>query len=239
MASIYKKIIFATAVAIAIVSLPACRDNGTPGGIENNIQQNMVTYLGDSLGLHLFSYRAYEDSPEMTLIAKEFYAQKDVPVGNRTVLQYYDVTENIQSLKRDISIVTRIPTISDTLRNISSQSLNNLVSNPIKLQSIWRTGKYININTFLQVTDTVRRIGLLVELPSTPGTDKRTVSATFIDDIMNGRGYFYRQAYLSFNTEDFWREHSGCDTLRVYVNDLSFPEVKYYSFTRPSENSLN
>lgn len=228
--------ISAIMLLIALLSVVACRDYGTPGGIDNNLVRNIVTFEGiNENGMSEFSYQAYDDSPLIPLVATNF-ADTSWAKGKRVMIQYYNLDNNTHaSSPQEINITGIVSTMWDSLRYAPQGALSRLQSNPIRLQSMWRSGKYININTQLQTTDSLRFVGLLVNAEVLAGgTHATKVKATFIDDILGRRPYYYRQAILSFDTQPLWDSFPQCDTLEIEVNDLNFPDVKYYRFSRPA-----
>ncbi|MDE6716162.1 MAG: hypothetical protein K2J74_06760, partial [Muribaculaceae bacterium] len=141
---------------IALLSVVACRDYGTPGGIDNNLVRNIVTFEGiNPDGLSEFSFQAYDDSPVIPLVATNF-ADTSWAQGKRVMIQYYAIGDSHASSQREINITGIVSTMWDSLRYAPPAILNRLQSNPIRLQSMWRSGKYININTQLQTTDSLR-----------------------------------------------------------------------------------
>lgn len=215
------------------LSIVACRDYGSPGDIYNNVMRDIVTYEGISDGgVSLFSYQAHDDSPVITLEAGN-YTDTLWTKGMRIMIQYYELEPLSGNSTSQIQLTGLIPTLWDSLRYASPRKLQQLTSNPIKLNSIWRSGKYINVNTLLQTTDSTRLVALLVNSEELTNNTHTKVKATFIDDILGRPAFFYRQAYMSFDTEPLWATFPDCDTLEIEVSDLRFPNVKSYTFSRP------
>ena len=212
---------------LAALSLMSCNDDKA-GGITDLMRTDMVTFEEESDAGTLFSMQEYEDSPMMYLMADGVHGTK-LNKGERTMLGYY--TKSAESPdKANIAVQFRIPVIFDSLRVAAKERIREYEINPVELKSIWRTGNFVNINTFVQYTDKQRFIALIVD-EATLG--RETVEAYFVDDILGHPGYYYRQAYISFFTGNLWAKYPDSKTLRIYINDTSYPKVKYYDITKP------
>ena len=218
------QILFSLVLAVLLFS--AC-DDDKPGSIEDLARFDMVTFEEESDAGTLFSMQEYEDSPLIYLMAGG-YRDTKLKKGQRTMLGYY--TGAVNGNTAEISVKYRVPVIFDSLRVSTKEHIREFEINPVELKSIWRTGNFVNINTFVQYTDKQRFIALVAD-EATLG--RETVEAYFIDDILGHPGYYYRQAYISFFTGNLWAKYPNSKTLRVYVNDKNYPNVKYYDIKKP------
>lgn len=221
------KILYIFGLMLAAFSLVSCSEE-SPGGITDLIRTDMVTFEQETDAGTLFSMQEYEDSPMMYLTAEGFHG-KELNKGERTILRYYVKSKDTVS-DVNISVQYQIPVIFDSLRVATKERIREYEINPVELKSIWRSGNFVNINTFVQYTDKQRFIALIVD-EATLG--RNIVEAYFVDDLLEHPGFYYRQAYLSFFTGNLWAKYPDSKTLRIYINDSNYPNVKYYDITKP------
>jgi len=61
--------------------------------------------------------------------------------------------------------------------------------------------------------------------------DNDTVICYLVHDLRGEQGTFWRDCYASFNVGALWhRDSFHC--LRVFLNDVTFPETEYYDFIK-------
>ena len=221
------KIFYLFGLIAAALALFSCNDD-KGGSFTDLIRTDMVTFEEESDAGTLFSMQEYEDSPMKYLMAEGMRDTK-LKKGQRTMLGYYTKSSDTPG-RENIAVQFRIPVIFDSLRVATKERIREYEINPVELKSIWRTGNFVNINTFVQYTEKQRFIALVVD-EATLG--RETVEAYFVDDILGHPGYYYRQAYISFFTGNLWAKYPNSKTLRVYINDNNFPNVKYYDISKP------
>ncbi len=202
------------------VGLSSCEDNG---GYATDFQYNMVTFISDEDGMR-YEYQGYEDSPVIQLYDTEPIELYETS-GERIMLQY----EELGTLD-DVQLISTIgysSIINDVLRESNIGTINMIEISPMKLNSIWRTGNYINLNCQLLYTGVTRQFQLIMDNAT---TNSEIVELYLIDNIMNATTYYYRKAYASFNIEAIW-ERSSCKTVRVHIVEDSLGNT-YYDFNK-------
>lgn len=215
--------ISAAILSIAIILLSSCQKEGSKNSVDSFL--NMVTFQSQDKNSSTFTYQAYEDSPEITLNAKDFTGK--FHKGQRTML-YYSIHNDLGNNIQDIKVHKPISTFFDSLRITKTENIQKVKSNPIQIKSIWRTGEFINLNCLLQYTGKNRQFYLVIDEAT---FDNEIVDSYLVDNLMGFEGSFYRQAYGSFFIGAVWRKDKN-KTLRVHVVDESFPDVKYYDFNK-------
>lgn len=190
----------------------------------SDFQFNMVTYTGMADGA-IFSYQAYDDSPEIILRAADV-KNVDMRIGQRTMMNYVVTGEATRNI-RDISIRGVSHVLFDSLRMSSIDNINGYPNNPMQLKSIWRTGNFININCLLQYTGRPRQFAMIMDKDT---WHEEIVDVYVIDNVMGAETYFYRKAYASFFVGNVWYLPT-CRTLRVHLNVENYPE-QYYDFSK-------
>ena len=199
---------------------------GNDGNITDEDIFNMVTYQETVNGETTFNYQGYDDSPLITLRAKNFDAT-EYRKGVRTMLYYY-ITSQRNDTDRNIAINGIGGTMGDSLRVASLEKINEIPSNPIQVRSFWRSGDFINFRGWLQYTGEPRQFSLVMDEAT---RENELVECYLIDNIMDKEGYYYRRAYASVFLGRLW-ERPSCKTVRIYVNDEKYPQVKYYDFSK-------
>ncbi|MDD2960616.1 MAG: NigD-like C-terminal domain-containing protein [Muribaculaceae bacterium] len=211
-------------ILFALASLASCTEN--IGGIDEDTRFDMVTFEQENAEGTLFSMQSYEDSPLMSLQADGLKGL-ELKRGERTMLYYYPentVSENYKKIK----VEYKVTTLFDSLRVLNSNNISNLNSDLIRLKSIWRTGNFLNFNMYLQYTGKPRQLMLIMDKST---RYNEVVDFYLVDNMLGVEGTFYRRAYASFFVGRVW-EQSSCRKIRVYVNDESYPTIKYYEFSK-------
>lgn len=219
-----KKIV--TILGIALIMLVSCSKDDDYTAPTNDRLYNMVTYESQNSEGTTFTYQGYEDSPVFTLHATGFQA-KDMKRGHRTMLYYY-VNSISSTTEQSVKVSFASFTIFDSLRVAAKDNILKVTSNPVQLKSMWRTGEFINMDMLLQYTGKARQYMLIMDKAT---ADNDIVEAYLIDSLMGNPGFYYRQVYSSFFVGAAWRKPT-CRTLRIYINDENYPNVKYYDFNK-------
>lgn len=212
----------AVIVIHAGIFLAGCSNDGQPPAMD--FQFNMVTYSGMSDGA-IFSYQAYEDSPEIILRAPEV-KNVNMRIGQRTMMNYVVTKEETPNVQ-DISIKGVANVLFDSLRVASIENINKFPNNPMQLKSIWRTGDFINLNCMLQYTGRARQFLMIMDKDT---WHKKVVEAYVIDNVMGAETYFFRKAYGSFFVGNVWNLPT-CKVLRIHLKADNYPG-QYYDFSK-------
>jgi hypothetical protein len=213
----------AVAVALTFASCSSDSDNPYFG----DFSYDMVTYLGaGDNGGSVFSFQSLDDSPLITLNAPAT-TLNGINAGQRLLLNYV-VNDSVSSTLKTVSVNGYAKAITDSLRIASHQRLLTLAMDSIQLKSIWRSGNYINLNCFVKYTGEVRVVSLVVDEST---RNNSVVDCYFVHDMKGATTYFWRRCYCSFYIGSLWKS-SSCRTLRVHLNDLSYPSIKYYDFNK-------
>ena len=183
---------------------------------------NLVTYRGYDVDSH-FDYQAYDDSPLIRLVAKNS-GELDLTEGDRVFLNY-TIDEKVSDGQMNVNLKGVSKIYMDSLRVNSSGDIKDLPMDSVQLKSIWRSGDYININCNLKYTNKPRRL-ILVADKST--LNNEIIECYLIHDMMNETAYYWKRYYISFYIGSACF-HPNCKTIRVYMNDLTYPNTKCYA----------
>lgn len=184
-----------------------------------------VTYEGAEQGYATFSYCRHNDSPLLTLTA-ENVASLDVDKGERLFIRYTDLGSDGGEYRRKIRLDGYTEIISDVVRSATADQIQGYTSTEIDVTSLWRSGTYLNLNSWVPFTGKRFLMMLVVDKAT---LDSDTVEAEIIYDVLGETPTFERKAYASFDIANVW----NCETfrvLRVKVNDPTGDT--YYEFTK-------
>ncbi|MFI3239085.1 MAG: NigD-like C-terminal domain-containing protein [Bacteroidales bacterium] len=206
-------------IVIAAVGLIACDDSS----YATDFQYNMVTFISNEGGMS-YEYQGYEDSPVIQLYDSEVISLLE-DSGERIMLQYTEL--GVVNGVQQISTIGYSSVINDVLRESDMETINKVDISPMVLNSIWRTGNYININCQLLYTGAVRQFQLVMDKAT---ASDEIVECYLIDNTMSVTTYYYRKAFAAFNVEAIWTS-ATCQTLRIYIVEKDNGQ-QYYDFTK-------
>lgn len=221
MKQIFKHIIWCMLITM---SMAACSDDETV--VYGDFSYDMVTYSGEKDGRSVFTFQSYNDSPLITLYANNV-GNPNMPVGQRLLLNYV-VDEDLGSFSQSVTVNGYSKVNTDTILVLKQEIIDTLKMEKMKLRSVWRTGNYLNIRCQLEYTEKPR----MMFLATTGALDADgLVSCYQIQDLMGATTYYWIETYFSYYIEPVW-EAEGCKALRYNVNDVTYPDVKYYDFLK-------
>ena len=210
---------------VAIAALASCDKQEDIDRAYTDYRYDIVTYLGQNAQGALFEYLGHGDSASIQLQSHVDIGQ-DVKTHQRVLLRY-DFSDNKGGASRDINVYGCNTIFSDSLRRTSA-SPDSLPRHEVKLRSLWRTGEFINLHCQVEYTSKARTV-MLVADEATLELD--TVDCYLVHDLRGERGTFWRDCYASFNVGALWKRTSF-HCLRVHLNDVTFPDTKFYDFTK-------
>lgn len=217
---------FALTLLLAVSAI-SCSDDNDGTDVYVDFRYDLVTYTGQDDAGATFEYLGQNDSTAVTLhttLAK----QNDLKEGRRVLLNY-KVEEKLSASHWLVQVNDYSSGVaSDSLR-YNTQPLENYQMHPMRLKSLWRTGNYINLRCELEYTGKSRMLYLMMD-KDTHYAD--TVHCYLVHDLMGATAtYFWRNCYGSFFVGKVWGLES-CKTLRVHVNDETYPDKTYYDFSK-------
>ncbi len=189
---------------------------------------DMVTYFGYDVDMNasVFKYLPPDDLPSMTLY--DFGTVFEwLSVGDRILLNYEPV-DTFANGSVGVTVKGVVQAITDSLRYVDSRLVNAVPMDSIKLNSIWRSGDYINIYSRVKYTSKSRMFYLVMD-DATWHED--TVHCYLAHNMMGQQAYFWRRCYGSFCIKAVW-DLPSCKVVRVHLNDLNYPQKEYYDFKK-------
>lgn len=196
--------------------LASCSDEAVDYG---DYLMAIVTYEGSSDNTSRFSYVSRDDLPEQTLVAAVDLSQS-VKSGQRCLLRYTMLDDSSAPKSIRVDYVTAIPTgeiSTDTAEQIAAQPATDMT-----VTSLWRSGKYLNINGWVPYTGKQCRLLLVADKADLGQAD---VNAWLIYDTLEEMLLFDRRVYASYDISSIWDSES-LQTLSVHVGDRIFTLTK-------------
>ncbi|MEZ3589693.1 MAG: hypothetical protein K1V84_01485 [Muribaculaceae bacterium] len=182
---------------------------------------DIVTYGGSVDGVAIFAMRASNDSPLLTLTATGVDVDPAIGEGDRMLLGYIPAS-GVPYTSGEVSVVSmgainNVPMKEDAIADIRWDA------DPIYLNSIWRTGCYINV--YCRVSYSAKpRLLLLVADRETLGDP--VPQLYLVHDLLGEPDSYTRRAYLSADISDVWRLET-CRGVTVHVADSNLPTTEY------------
>lgn len=213
--------LFAAIVAVTMaVALVSCRDEG---GARNHdfMYSDIVTVASasDADGT-VFTMQRYDDSPLVSYTARNWVASEKI-VGQRVHLFYYTESDE--------------PYVSGPIRIVSVRAITNgavAEGNPdspkwdadaVWLNSIWRTGKYMNLRMRLSYSDKPRYFGLIAEKAT---LDSEQPQLYLVHNLDGEPQSYLSEIYASFDMSFVW-DRPTCRSVCIHVHDDNRPEQTY------------
>ena len=214
-----------TMFVLAMLALASCDKQEDIDRAYTDYRYDIVTYLGENGIGAIFEYIGHGDSAAIKLQSR--VTVSEVKSNQRVLLRYDFADASTNTGLRNIDVFGCNGIISDSLRMIET-SPDSLPKHQVKLRSLWRTGEFINVHCLVEFTNKNRTF-MLVADGQTLNND--TVDCYLTHDLRGERGTFWRDCYASFNVGALWKR-SSFKCLRVYINDVTFPDTEYYEFNK-------
>ena len=209
----------------ALMALASCNKQEEIDRAYTDYRYDIVTYLGQNATGAVFEYLGHGDSAAIRMQSVVDISQ-DAKTHQRVLLRY-DFADKEASDQRDINVYNCYTIISDSIR-MTMDGPDSLPQHEVKLRSLWRTGEFINLHCQVEYTGKNRTF-MLVADGNTLKDD--TVHCYLAHGLRGEQGTFWRDCYASFNVGALWKRPSF-HCLRIHLNDLTFPDTKYYDFTK-------
>lgn len=197
--------------AIAAV-LCGC-ESSAPGDVDKYVEFNIVTYEGTTAGnATVLSYQAVDDSPLITLTC-DWRPNRELAAGTRLLVAYTTDTpaeSGHVNLTQAVLIYGGQPEWADNA--VDGQG------DPIWLNSMWRSGHYINLDCLGRYASGKRRMELVIDR-STIGSDYPVLHLTHRIDGDQMAPYDQR-LYGSWDVDAIW-SRPDAKGIRIMLDDAN------------------
>ena len=170
-------------------------------------------------GNKTLTYHAHDDSPLITLHANT-WDDEAVPVGDRAVIRY-TVTDKISNYEYNVRIDDYAKIFNDVLRQADAPTIAGFESTPITVTSLWRSGNYINLNSWVRIPEKTPQVLLVLD----EATIEDAIPQVHLIYTVKGQEvYFERKCYASFDITNLWTRET-CQAIDIHVNDPNGTKV--------------
>ena len=223
-----KSFIFCCLLFLTLLSCDRSHDGSLDSNFETQLV-DIVTYTGLDQDNHAtFRLDGRDDDPAVMLYTK-VDAPSKVKVNERILLTY-DVNHRAPDGSYwDINATGFSRIINDSIR-VNAKPLDTYSMRPIKLNSAWRTGEFINIYGQAEYTGKSRLLYMMID-KETKYND--TVQAYLVHDLLGTPAdsiFYWRDFYLSVNVGALKSPSAPCRALRLNINDANNPSVTHRDY---------
>lgn len=218
------RILLPAVIALVAPAMTSCDDDEYYE--YGNSSFDMVTYAGNgTAGDSYINYPVNDIAPVTLIDAATNASSTGLKSGTRLLLNYAVNSRNSDG-SLNITAKSYTKAITDTLRYVPGTTPVPMDS--VSLNSIWRTGRYINIYCRVKYTETARVMALVADYRTIRND---TVHCYLMHNMMDATAYFWRRCYASYDISSVWNLQS-CKTVRIHIDDVNYPERRYYDFTK-------
>ena len=193
--------------------LAGCSRDGVDGEVDMTFTE-IVTYEGNRDGGAVFTFRAVDDSPLITLTSTT--ALDDIDPGSRMLISY-TIPGNKPYTSGTVTLGGAARITQGDVITEWDEVYEYWGIDPVWLYSMWRSGDYINLRLRLTYTAEPRIFGLVLD-PATADSEWPLLYVTHI--ISTEVDYHDREYYASFDISAV-RSLPGVKGVRVAVNDTN------------------
>ena len=220
--SYLKHILF---MLIATTILSACGDDGPYN--EQIALYDIVTFEGNSADGASFSFQRRDDSPVINLIAKGVNVNgESVKQYDRMLIGYYPESGQAYT-SGNISLISVTPVNQDSLRIATMEELTEWDADAIFLNSMWRSGKYINM--YIRVDHSTEKRDFSLTMDEATRNDEYP-HLYLVHNLLDAPNSFTRRAYATFDISSIWDSES-CKGVIIHINDSNL-KTETYTFSK-------
>lgn len=224
MKKLLSRILLPAVIALVVSAMTSCGDDEYYK--YGNSSFDMVTYAGNgTAGDSYINYPVNDIAPVTLIDAATNASSAGLKSGTRLLLNYAVNSRNSDG-SLNITAKSYTKAITDTLRYVPGTT--PIPMDSVSLNSIWRTGRYINIYCRVKYTETARVMALVADYRTIRND---TVHCYLMHNMMDATAYFWRRCYASYDISSVWNLQS-CKTVRIHIDDVNYPERRYYDFTK-------
>lgn len=191
---------------------------------------DIVTFDGAGEDGAMFSFRQINDSPIIHLVAHGITLDEKIAhKGQRLLIGYYPISGNAY-VSDQIELIGYSQVNQNEVVITPSDKIANWDKNPIWLNSIWRSGTFLNLNLRADQSGSSRRFELIAD----QSTINEPMPHLYIaHDLLGSPENYSRQIYASFDLSSVWNLNS-CKGVIIHINDSNL-EQDTYTFTKTDE----
>jgi hypothetical protein len=195
----------------------SCEEDNVDYGLDA-YYQNLAVVLNDSVYML--------DSGE-TIYSTNYKTRKSLETGKRVFLTYSYLPEQpVVSYDRAVVVHGFSEITSGQLQAVSKKEVDELPVEPVRLQSAWLGGRYLNMQFYINWKSTPHSIGLLTD---STRLQADTVSIYFKHDLNGDLPGSLTHLFVSFDLADVLGAPGNEKPLLVHINTSNYAN-KIYKF---------
>lgn len=215
------RLLLILSILCSLIVTTSCGDDETFN--DHATLYDIVTFVDNTESGAQFTLQQSDDSPLITLLARGTTLNKeDIEPGKRVFIGYIPA-DGEPYTSGDITLTGISAINNDRLRIAPLDSVPSWDSDPIYLNSIWRTGKYINIYCRVSYSDEKRAFILMVDKAT---YDDAIPQLYLVHNLLGEPQSFTRRAYLSVDISVLWNKET-CQGVTIHLNDSNLPQNTY------------
>lgn len=207
--------------SLLVMSLYSCSDEEYN---DRALLSEIVTVAENSQSSAEFRFQRYNDSPVIILTAKGINVNDDL-IGKRVLLRYYPISGNATS-SGEIEIAALSTINCDTTRVAAIDTIA-WDETPIYLNSIWRSGEYINLHLRVIYSNQPRLFNITVDSST---IDNPVPQLYLCHNTFSAPDNYNFETYASYDISKIWSRPT-CSGIEIHVNDTNLKK-DIYSFTK-------
>ncbi len=206
---------------ITSMIISSCGDDGPYN--DQAALYDIVTFEGNSSNGASFSFQRRDDSPLINLFAKGVNVNgESVKQHDRMLIGYYPESGKAYT-SGNISLISITLVNQDTLRTASMDKISGWNADAIFLNSLWRSGKYINM--YIRVDYSTEKRDFSLTMDEATQNDEYP-HLYLVHNLLEAPNSFLRRAYASFDISSIWNsEH--CKGVIIHLNDSNLKQETY------------
>lgn len=207
--------------------LPACHDDDNgPDSITGEVA-DIATFKGNNATGAIFEMQRINDSPLITLQAQAPVSVQGLVAGDRVFLSY--IPADGRAYASGIIAVQQVDRINqDVLREADLQEISGWDRDGVYIYSLWRTGRWVNIECRLPYDPAPRRFSLVLD----KATSGQPVPDLYLVHRMGTQvESFGRDYYASFDISALW-ERPTVEGVRIHVANTNLTDLKTITLTK-------
>ncbi len=215
-------------IIAAMLSATSCRPDGEDGPVSLTFT-DIATFEGNLTpeGCAVFTLRQDGDSPQVTLHTDRALDTEDYPEGSRMLI-YYTNTSNAPYTSGQANLIGGYRVTQGTVTEWDSEAYARWDADPVWLNSVWRTGEWLNFNLRLPYC-TEKRIFTVAARPDLSADGCADIYLVHILPAGTPPS-FTRSYYASFDISEIW-DNPAVKEARVHISSSNLG-MKECSFVK-------
>lgn len=208
--------IFILMMALLTMTFTSCKDEDEPGTIPSDAMLDMATFVSQDGNGSTFTLQKDGDSPVVTLTARQRLDTDLFTIGNRLLI-YYVPESGVAYQSGPAVLYAARQVINGKALTGNSKDYPGWSTEATNLQSIWRTGKYLNIHSLAYYKVNPKRFVLVADETTIDDEYPDLYLIFYSDDQVDGD---LNTLYASFDISGVW-DSDTCKGVRVHLANSS------------------